>query len=317
MANYTTTVDIHAAVLSEAGELASGSDFSADALNMINRAYFAICLGGAEFAPDIIEEFWWLRSSDPDILTLEVSYETGTVNISKDSSGPFTFTNLPASPSRVGWRFKVIGWPETYIISAHSLNSATLDSDYNGDTDADASFVIFKVDYDLASTMLRPISPFIVQAAATESMISGLHLSELNRKWPLRNIQAAIPSNFAVTKEANGIFSVRFSHYPEDQGVRLEIDYLEVPADLTISPDTTPRMPRLHRRLLVDGALYYLMRTKSDKRRQEALAVVRTGMLGLANENKLRATKMGTAFGMVLPRQWMLDRRIVWTEFVQ
>jgi len=215
MANYTTTADIHAAILFEAGELASGSDFDDEVLRLINRSNLAVAAGGAEFAPEIHEDWLWLRPAiaDREVFNLNIAIDAGTVSVTAAGTSA-TLSSAP-TPSVAGWHFKVDGETDVYRISAHTGGSATLtlDAAYTGDTDTAASYKLFQLDYAFSKTMLRPVSPLIIHrsqwASANEGSIDGIDIKEFNRKWPLRLLSSMTPTEFTVMRESDGILTIK------------------------------------------------------------------------------------------------------------
>ncbi len=323
MANYTTTADIHAAILFEAGELASGSDFSSEITSLINKVYLAICSGGAEFAPKIHEDWLWLRPAiaTREVFNLPIAIDTGTLNITQGATTG-TLSSAPAI-SVAGYHLKIQGESDVYRISAHTAASdtITLDAAFTGSTDTAALYVLFQIDHSFTNEMLRPVSPMITYRSQWVSdnagNINGIDTKEFNRNFPLSRIIASTPTSFTIMLEADGIFTIRMNGYPNSSAkpIRVECDYLEIPADLTISPDTTPRIPRLHRKVLVDAALYYLWREKADERRAEARRDAEATVFAMARENEAVIQNITHQFGAIYPRSSrVIARDVLRTE---
>src|SRR5690348_10306379 len=95
MANYSTSSDILQAALFEAGEPTDGtSEYQAAALRLLNRAYQAIWMGGAELDPTCNEEWLWLQSSTPGVLTIYPVVTTLTAVVTNFSTS-IVFSSAP------------------------------------------------------------------------------------------------------------------------------------------------------------------------------------------------------------------------------
>lgn len=88
------------------------------------------------------KNWWWLNGSET--LTLPAYISTGTVTVTAGSS-TLTFTDAP-SPSCRGYLFAVDGYQEIYRIESHAAGATTakLDALFNGSTDSDATFKIWR-----------------------------------------------------------------------------------------------------------------------------------------------------------------------------
>src|SRR2546428_10576616 len=133
MANFTFTSDILADVLFRAGEPTDGSsDFAAQALVYVNRAWQAIWTGGEEIDDTIREDWLWLRRLG--VLVLDAPITDGSVSTTK-SNATITFS-VPPAVSVTGYYFRVKGWQDVYKVSAHTASSATatIDGIWTGPT---------------------------------------------------------------------------------------------------------------------------------------------------------------------------------------
>lgn len=307
MANYATAADLIDDILFRSGEANDGtSDFEAEALQLLNRAYREMYEGGMAFANDIQEDWLWLKKDPPGNLTITPVYDTGTVSVTKNS---VTATLSAASAdSRAGYFFRVEGHPDVFRVSAHTAGTTTLtlDSVYTGTTNAAATYKLMKLEYDLPSDVLRITSPMRVQASE-RMKIEGVLLNNLEQDWPLQDVESGVPTVFAPVTETK----VRFNRYGNSDvaGVfyRVEFDYLFRPADLTNDAASIPVVPLQWRHILSDMALTYLYTSKNDDRLQIVGAAAKSGLAAMANENRKRLQSMSRRFGKMRVRQDQLE----------
>ncbi len=298
MSNYTTSADLIDAILDDAGELTDGtSDFNSMALRQLNRAYQAICMGGSEIDPQINEDWLWLRKDPPGVLTLKPVIETGTVSVTNNNTA-VTFSSAPTD-SVAGYFLQTDGGGDIFRISAHtaSSTSATLDAVYTQITDASAAYTLFKLEYDLATDVLRLLSPMRVYN--TRDYIDGMTLPALEREWPLRLVATGVPRAFAQLTETK----VRFSHGGGTSStdlIRVEYDYLRRPDDLA-DDSAEPVVPRQFRKTLADLALYFLFIAKNDSRADTFGLLAKNGLRAMAHENRKRMAVMRSN-GHIFPR---------------
>src|SRR2546427_10498 len=163
MANYTSSLDLKNDVLFRAGELTDGtSDFDAQALQYLNRAWQIIWEGGHELDPETREDWIWLMKTG--YLTLQ-PFITANVNLTSNNA-TITFTTAPVDQfnnaiSVQNWWIRISGWQDVFKITAHisGQTTATLDSVYTGPTQNGAQYTAFLLEYTLATDMLRLMTP--------------------------------------------------------------------------------------------------------------------------------------------------------------
>lgn len=301
MSNWQYTSDILEDVLFRAGEKTDGtSDFEAAALRYINRAYMAICKGGDELTPTINEVWWWLRSSTPGVITLEPRRNAGTVSVTNNSA---TATlSAPVASSLAGWFFRVDGHPDVFRVSAHTAgtNTLTLDSVYTGETDADATYELFKLEYDLESDVLY-LSQSMRCYREGQSVIDGIGEDMMDTMYPLWNAQPGIPQAFAMIGERK----VRFSHYGGTESndyIRVEYSYVKIPAELTNADGEEPLVPRMYRKVIADAALYFLHMDKNDDRADAVGLMAQAGIQAMQIDHRKRISTQSNWFGHIAPR---------------
>jgi len=301
MANYQYTTDIKADVLDRANEPTDGtSDFDSVCEDYINRAYQSIWTGGGELDPEIQEDWWWLRSTTPGILTLNPVVTTGTISVTNNST---TMTLSASNATSMAERhIKIDGHDDIFVISAHTAGTTgiTSDSVYTGDTDTAATYKIMQLEYDLASDVLSVSAPMRVYQN-TRSRIIGMELDSLERLWPLRSVDNGVPRNFAMIEEQK----VRFSHYGGTSStdlMRVDYDYKARPAVLAFSASEEPLVPWQYRKILADFGLMFMYQRKSDSGFEKAGLMAREGLMSMAKENRKRLGNFGQNFGHIAPR---------------
>ena len=314
MGQYTFSADLVNDILFRAGEPTDGtSDFEAAALRYLNRAYQIVWMGGGEFDPSIQEEWWWLRKARPGILTLEPKISAGTVRVTNNSAS-ITFSAAPSpkidASLASGWFFRVTDHPDIFRILTHTSGStaATLDSRYTGPTATAKSYTAFKLQYPLATDVMRPISPMRVYQDSRDE-IEGRDLVAMERDWPLRLVEGGVPRVFAPVAER----VVRFSHLGGASGtklIRVEYEYLRQPADLTNSGSEEPLVPRQFRRVLSDLGAFLLFEDKNDTRSVKAAALARTGLQAMSREHRRRMVAWSRTNAQILPRPARLPQHL-------
>ena len=320
MTNYTTGADLVDDVLFRGGEPTdSSSDYYSATIRYLNRAWQGLWQGGAEIVPGMNETWWWLQKQGSGILTLLPVFNTGTVQVTNNST-TITFSAAPtrngANISVEGWHFKVDTHPDVFKISAHTSGNtgATLDSVYTGTDSTAASLACFKLDYLLASDVLKLSAPM----RACQSTFGGtrdislVSPDALRAAWPLETVSGGVPEQFTVLANdmTTGYMQVRFSHFggtSDTSLIRIDYDYTFRPS--AIADDTTePSMPQEWRKVLCDWALFYLLSDKEDARASDAFNLAKQGLLAMATENRRRQSRSGRSFGKLFPRQTALRR---------
>lgn len=313
MANYKFTSDIINDVEFRSGELMDGSSpLEGGILQFINRAYNSLIMGGAEFNDGESEEWWWLRKDPPGTLILEAPVTTGTVTVTNNNA-TITLTSAPAV-SKATWFFKVDQHSDVFRIAAHTGGSAsmTLDSVYTGLNGAALNYKLFKLEYTLATDVIRVIAPMVLQSGGRES-IDGVELVTMSRDYPLTFIESGTPNQFANVTDTK----VRFNRYGINTGgslIRVEYDYLALPPILTKAANEESLVPLQYRQLLADIAYYYLIQAKSKGTLEESNKLsnignlIKLGVKAMCNEQHHRMIVHGAMMGKIQPRQDNLQR---------
>lgn len=298
MANYRFSADLLNDVLFRAGEPSGSADFRARALTHLNRAYQAVWTGGAEVDPSVNEEWWWLQREAALILPAAIE---GSASVTKGSAS-ITFSAAPASLLQ-GWHIRFSGRSTVYKVETHAGGtSATLDEAYVEDTASNINFTAFKLEMDLAADILdgKVLSP--MQAHRNHphgSEITGVPISALQRNWPLHQVSAGVPSEYAQVSETR----VRFNRYvgAGEKSLRVDYWYFFKPADLTDSTTEEPALPFAYRRLLADIATYWLMLDKQDDRADAAMLAAKALLKSMQREHRHRLVTTGR-LGHIYPR---------------
>ena len=318
MANYQYTPDLLADVLFRTGEPTdSDSDFYTVALQYLNRAYQIIQAGGGEFDEALNEEWWWQRKRPPGTLTLQPKISAGTVQVTNGSTA-ITFSSAPTPAldlnTASGWFFKVADHPDVFRISTHTSGntSAALGSVYTGPTATAKSYVLMKLEYPLATDVMRLYAPLRVQQEGRNE-IEQVDAAALDRDYPLRTIAGGVPRAFAPVGER----TVRFSHSGGASGtklIRAEYDYLRLLTPLTTGATDEPALPRPYRKVLADMAAFYVFLDKNDTRAEGAGRIAQGGLRAMAREQRRRTQITARLNGQIIPRPGARPQAVPRTE---
>lgn len=314
MANLTTNADLIDNILDRAGEPIDGtSDFESQALDYLNRAYRALWMGGNEFIPDANPNWWWLKA--------EGTFQLTPANVSGAVAVTLRDANIVLSTSAstgVDFHFKTVEHSDVFKIESGSGVNWVLDADYTGDTNAAADFVMFKIDHTFDTAFLRLIGPLRTYRNGVAE-IGMVDKEKLQRDYPLNNIVAGIPNQFAPISEVDGITTIRFNKYISTEGtslegnpLRVDYDYLRVPSDLA-NDSNAPLIPIQYRYILTDMALSYLWQQKNDDRTNGAVLSAKAGITAMINENAAK-WRAGFQQSLVLPRPKGRFGRVLRTE---
>ena len=309
MANYQYSSDILDDILNRADEPTDGtSDYEAEALRLLNRAYYGILNGGTELDPELHETWWWLRKDSQGVLTLNPVIETGTVSVTNNSTS-ITFSSGP-TPSVANRYIKIDDHADVFLISAHTAaaTAATLESVYTGTTDTAASYKVFQLDYTLASDVMYLSSPMRFYQDGGGEIVGMPDVAELHKRWPLQEVSAGVPRAFAMV----GQQKVRFSHYGGTSStdlIKIDYEYTKVATALTDSGSEEPLVPIHYRYILSDWALGLLLGEKNDSRAVDFLTLAKQGVSAMAMHNRQFMVLQGRGkMGRILTRQGHVSR---------
>ncbi len=297
MANLQYTSELLDDMLRRAGESTTGnSKYEARALIYLNRAYRSLSQGGLEFDNKKVRDWWWLYTQGN--LVLQPIRNSGTVSVTQNNA---TATLSAVVNSDLdGYFFKVDGFADVFKVSAHTSGSAslTLDSVYTGDTNATATYTLWKLDYDLASDFARLMTPFRRHQSTADEVYS-LDVREFQAENPLSLMQTGSPDRFTFIDHN----TVRFNAKGDADGdyIRLDYFYIKTVTDLTDSASEEPAVPLQYRHVLADLGLYFLLLDKESAKTEGILAQAKSGLKAMHMEQDSRAPKMGFP-GRILPR---------------
>lgn len=304
MANWRYTKDIVDDVLWRAGEPTDGSsEFHSRALELVNRAYQAVWMGGSEIDPSVDEEWWWLRAQGTIILQPALSV---SVAVTKNSTS-ISFSSAP-SQSVQGWFLRVAGRPTVYQIVSHTggATAATLDQAYLEDSGT-VTATVLQLQADLGSivggdiNLLKVVSPMYAHVGSGEPHeVEGIDLAALMSLYPLATLASGTPDRFAHVDEQ----TVQFNRYraPGSAPLRIDFWYLRHPADLTYSATEEPLVPHVYRRILADAAAYWIFMDKNDDRADASILAARALLKAMQREHRHRMTQQGR-LGQISPRR--------------
>jgi hypothetical protein len=314
MANFETTNDLKTYSLKKAGEPTDGSsDYDSEVEEFLNLMLFNVVAGGSEYNGEVGVPWVWAKNRNPGIITFKPPYETGTVSLTNGSASG-TFSTAPTGLGSFAntHQLKVDSEAEFYIFSTHTADSTsfTLDGPFVGETGT-YNFRAFKTDYALASDIVRLISPFRVyrQGYRHPQEVALIERNAFDRDFPKPNafIQG-VPTHATIIHENDGEYIIRFNRWMDEE-IRIEYDYIPIPAALTADPDVTPILPREDRIVLAYGAIHMIMEDKNDDRsdRYYNLTQAKLNSMVLANQKQMRQTNL-TEGAMISPRQDQLRR---------
>lgn len=297
MANLTYSSEILDDMLRRAGESTSGnSKYEARALIYLNRTYRSLAQGGLEFDKKKIRDWWWLYTQGN--LILQPIKTNGTVSVTQNNTAA-TLSAVNAA-TLAGYFFKVDGWPDVFKVSTHTAGTAALalDSVYTGDTNATATYTLWKLDYDLAADFSRLMTPFR-RHQSTADEVYGMDIREFQSENPLSQMQTGVPDRFCFVDHN----TVRFNAKGDADGdyIRLDYFYIKTVTDLTDSNTEEPAVPLQYRHVLSDLGLYFLLVDKESPKAEGILAQAMAGLNAMQMEQDSRMPRMGFP-GRILPR---------------
>lgn len=294
---FTSARDLKEDVLFRAGESTTTSQWNVKAIDYLNRAYRALCSGASEFMPDSVEDWAWMHSNG--LLRLEPARRDNPVTVTLGSTA-IVFDTVIAD-SVVGWRLRVDGHSDVYMILTHvaGTNTAVLDSPYNGLSAASHLNYLMKVVYSLDASAAYIMSP--LKLYQREGGILGMSPERLDSLFSGFRFGPGLPIAFATETPQ----SIRFSHGGNTDGTfqRVEYRYKATVTDLTDSGASIPLVPIEHRHVLADMALVYIFADKNDDRAAIAGAAAKATLSAMARENKHIVSKMDPGAGRIFTRQ--------------
>jgi hypothetical protein len=160
---------------------------------------------------EIVRHYEWSRLLEADaVLALVAVYETGTLQITNASTA-VTLTGGTFTTGMTGRRLRVAGREESYVFTFASGSTGTLDRVYEGDTDTEASFKIFKNVYALASDVGQL---FEIKDTDSNFKLSKKSLDWLDRNYPAR-LDYGEPTYYAMTEDSSSVPQVELYPIPE------------------------------------------------------------------------------------------------------
>lgn len=320
MANLTTTEDLRLDALYRAGEPASSaSGLYAKALDYLNRTYQALLLGGsiavgrdlatsagiyAHLVDVPITDWWWARKQPRGVFNTDALVETGTVTVTQGST-VVTFSSAPAA-SVAGWRLEVAKLPTVPRILTHVAGStaAVLDAAWPEATQTASTFVVYNVEYVLASDFLRFAGPPFIHSHYMDPIpvsVREVH----DAAYPLSTFFREPPTAAAMLQPQR----IQINSY-DTRAYRFEYDYIFLPPALTAVPTTEePALPKHHRQVLSSGAAMLLAFDKGDDKADNLASEYRELVGRMAQEHRRALTGGSNTFGVHRTRQGQTDRK--------
>jgi hypothetical protein len=311
--DLTTTAGLVEDALKKAGEKIDGtSTYTEDALGYIQALHLAFCDGGNQFNRDLAEPWTWAKSKYPGVLILDPAHTTGSVALVNGSDAG-TFSSAPAASMQGRW-LKLTDRAELYLISTHIAGATAfvLDSAYADETITASEYQAIKLDYTLATTVLRPINAMNVYKAQAstnnrESKIEGIDFRSFSEAYPMGRVTEGVPTHYTVISRVPGLTTVRFNKFVTAQ-IRAEYDFIPVPTALTNSVSSLPLIPISFREVLSLGAATKLCIDKSDNRAAVYEKATMIMLQALINAERAVVTQNTSSAGTFYPRQEQLGR---------
>lgn len=246
--------EIRTDVIDRLGESISDTagDFYATVGRQIDRAYHDLC----NYHP-----WLFLRAEPPGVVRTVAPITAGTLAVTNGST-TITFSSAPAA-SVATLELIVTGWNEVYRIASHTAGAttATLDSAFNGTTNAAASYTVFQREYNLATNARHLIALVISEGSVVVPQRDEAWLRE---KYPDPPFAQWPPQYFTRIGENR----IRLCGYP-DRTRRIEVAYTIIPVDIS-GAGVTILVPRNWRYVIGDGALYLSLLARNDDRADAA-----------------------------------------------
>ena len=319
MANLRSTTDIKKQTLHNVGELDDGSSpYDDKCLEYLNDAYKKVVSASSPYGIEIGEPWAWAKSPLPGVVILKAPYEDGTISLARASrAGVFSIAPALSLGSFAKRFLKVDGRPEYFRIKDHAAGSVnfTLDSEYTDETSVALAFKVIKLEYALGDSqnkIARLVDPLTVyrqaMSADDDGRIYGMDPSGLKLKFPFSRLRSGTPTHCATVHEADGIVTLRFSHYVI-QDTRVEYDWIPQPADLTDSSNSIPLIPEEHRCVLEYIASYRLMLDKDDSRAQGYLDLAQATLKSMQAAKRKKDANQSNTRGCLIARPDLTGER--------
>lgn len=293
LAYYRYTQDIVFAALEAARESpTTSSEYYTMALQFLNRVYRELWNGGSAYAPDINEDWRWLRASNPSVIITKAIY-TGFAKVT-NGSNIVQLSNI--NTSLLGSYFQTTGDGIVYIVIEHNIAEGVmlLDSNYIGSSQDNVPFTVHFLRYPLPELFKEFIGPLRVSGQVKE--IHEVSQLDMDRYYPIGQI-ANVPEKFCRTQQNEIRFSTGFKN-----PIRIEFDYIELQSDLLGSDLEEPKVPIQWRHILVDLVTYHLLLDKEDSIAQAYLKSGINTLIAMAKENREESSRTST-IGRVYARR--------------
>lgn len=300
MANYQYTSDLLEKVLELASENPDGtSEFDSLALSYLNRAYTAVCMGGAEIemaglsqgpggAREGLSEpivWWWLRK---DASLYLKKYLTGTITLTQGSAS-FTVSVSPSSSSKAGFHLVVDGHAGFYKIESWAGGDTfgTFDCAFAG-LSGSYTYRAAKVEYTLAPDVGHIAYPIFLSESPYRSNYQSA--TNMRTSYPPGAVAKGVPEAFTMVGEQ----TILLNRFP-DKDIRADYSYIARPTLLTNAANEEPLVPIQYRQILSDYGAYLLLLTKSDDMAGQALVSAKGMLSAMKRANQMMATRSGAS----------------------
>lgn len=309
MPNLQFSSEILDDILFRAGEKTDGtSDYEAQALIYLNRAYRTIYMGGQEFSPEFHEKWGWAEQVTSHNGIINAVIKTGTVTVTRGSTS-ITFSSAPTI-SVASHKFRVDDDEDMYEIDTHTAAStaATLQLAYTGTTGSGKNFRLMQFRHALMSSVVKVSSPIhFYQDGGREC--DHVSMEDIRRFYVSGKDLSGVPDMFSYDEKDNLIHFNRYGSDTENEKMVYELSARERPADLTNSITQEPIVPLQWRHVLSDLALYFVYLDKDDSRAQIVFNQAKAILIAMKVENRAFLEQSGEP-GHIFPRGRPNVRRV-------
>lgn len=317
MASSFTSADILKGALQKAGEKSDGtSNYQELAIKFMNNAYIDILSGGSTFTGGDVGDPWpWAKSRNPKSVTIVAPFNAGSVSL---VNGSTTITFSPAPDVSIGslkdWHFKSDSTYDYYRITAHTAGAATatIETGFADVTIGASTFNCYKLIYDIGNDVLRLCSPFRIYRSNsfdddTDGKIYGVDADTLDEKWPISRLVSGVMDRYAEIYQSETEYLIRINKFSLFE-MKVDMDYIPVPAELFDSSSSIPLIPKQKRIILEYATAYFLCQEKQHSDTQTFFNMTQNAIKAMQNESARQITQTNKQRGQLVPREDKLGR---------
>lgn len=316
MASSFTSADILKGALQKSGEKTDGTSVYQElAIKFMNNAHLDILSGGSTFTGGDVGDPWpWAVNRAPKSITLMPPFNLGNATVT-NGSNVLTFSIAPnvSLGSLKDWHFKSDSSCDYYRIATHTAGatSATLETTF-ADSTATTTFNCYKLIYSIGTDILRLCAPIRIYRTTaysddSDGKIYGVDKDTLDDKWPLSRLCSGVPDRFAEIYQSETEYLIRINKFVLS-AMKVDMDFIAVPADLFDSSTSIPLIPKQKRVILEYATAYFLCQEKQLQDAQTFFSMAGTGIKAMQNESARQITQTNRQRGQLVAREDQLGR---------